>query len=152
MAGLQDTLAGSETRRNGDTVGIAHGESDGTLLENATVQPGDVVAVDGSGNIKQAAEGDIVVGVLVNYDVYGASHQGEQIKGDVDANVAVQGTYKARASANVAAGSALGAPDVTNGASAGEFDDSGQTNSSDQGFRAIEVYNDGSQDWVEVRL
>lgn len=154
MAGLEDTDPGAETRRYGDTVGLPHSVSDGTPVDNATVQPGDAVTVDGSGNIAQAAEGDVVVGVLVNYTVYGDSNNnGPFVDGAYDATVAVNGTYKAHASGNVVVGSALGAPDVTNGASAGELDDAGQTNTSDQGFRAVDVYTDSSgQDWAEVSL
>lgn len=153
MAGLEDTDPGAETRRHGKTVGIPHGEADGTQVDNAAVQPGDAVTVDGSGNIAQAAEGDVVVGVLVNYTVYGDSNNaGPYIDAAYDATVAVSGTYKARVSGNVTGGSALGAPDVSNGAAAGEFDDDGQTNTDDQGFRAVDVYNDGTQDWAEVSL
>lgn len=147
MAGLQDTLAGSETRRNGDTVGVPHAEADGTLLSNATVQPGDVVAIDtDTGELAQADSADAtvddVLGVLVNYDVYGASHQGEKIKGDVDANVAVQGTYKAKADGTAVAGGYVSAGTGP----AGEF-----TSGSD--FRVVDEYTDSdSQQWVEVVL
>ncbi|AGM11342.1 hypothetical protein M199_gp012 [Halogranum tailed virus 1] len=154
MAGVQDTLPGAEVRRNGDTVGLPHGESDGTLLSNATVQPGDAVAYDGT-SISKATEGDVVVGILVNYEVYGASHQGEKIKGDVDANVAVGGSYKGKVSGEVTAGMALGSIDNTNGTDPndGELGDASLANSNSDGLsaRAVEVYTDGDgQDWAEV--
>jgi len=156
MSGVQDVSGGMEVRRNGDTVGLPHSESDGTLLENATVQPGDVVAYDGT-TISQAGEGDEIVGVLVSYEVYGASHQGEKIDSDVDANVAVRGNYKARVSGDVSAGDALGSIDNTNGTDtdAGEFGSASLANSNSLGLsaRAVEVYTDGSgQHWAEVAL
>lgn len=153
MAGLEDTDPGAETRRYGDTVGLPHSVSDGTPVDNATVQPGDAVTVDGSGNIAQATEGDVVVGVLVNYTVYGDSNNnGPFVDGAYDATVAVNGTYKAHASGSVSVGSALGAPDTSGSADPGEFADSGQTPVSDQGFRAVDVYDEGGQRYVEVSL
>lgn len=147
MTGLQDTEAGDETRRHGHTVSVPHDQQAGGVYD---VAEGEAVSVDGSGNIKQAEEGDVVLGVLHEYPVAG---ENDTIRQDREAVVAVMGTYKAKVTANVSAGSALGAPDVMNGADAGEFDDSGQTNSSDQGFRAVEVYQDSSnQHWAEVRL
>jgi hypothetical protein len=141
MAGLSDTPEGGETRRYGNTVGVPHGESDGTALADASVQPGDAVTID-SGVLAKAGTGDAILGVLVNYDVYGASHRGELISGDVDATVAVQGTYKARADSDLSAGDSAGLGDTD-----GHFG-----NVDDQGFRVVETYNDGSQDWVEVVL
>lgn len=141
MAGLSDTPEGGETRRYGNTVGVPHGEDDGTALADAAVQPGDAVTISG-GVLAQAGTGDIILGVLVNYDVYGASHRGELIAGDVDATVAVQGTYKARADSDLSAGDSAGLGDTD-----GHFG-----NVDDQGFRVVETYNDGSQDWIEVVL
>jgi len=147
MAGLSDTPEGGETRRNGDTVGVPHGVPDGTRLDELSgatePEPGDVVKINGSGNVEKASTDDIIFGVLVNYgNVYGASHQGEQIDGDVDANVAVQGTYKAKADSDLSAGDSAGLGDT-----AGHFGDN-----DDQGFRVVDTYDDGSQDWVEVVL
>lgn len=158
MTGLQDTGAGNETRRHGHTVGVPHSEDDGTPLANAAVSPGDAVTLDGSGEIAQAGEGDDILGVLVNYSVYGdSSYDGPRIKGDTDATVAVNGTYKARVSGGVSAGDALAAIDATNGSDAdpGEFGVAGLTNSNEAGLsaRAVEVYTDSSgQHWAEVAL
>lgn len=150
MAGLKDTPEGGETRRYGDTVGVPHGETDGTALADATVQPGDVVGIDGSGNLALADSnaGVEALGVLVNYAVYGASHRGELIQGDVDATVAVQGTRSAKATTDaLSAGDLAGTPDSSlAGEEAGEF-----TSGSD--FRVVAV--DGSPsgyDMVEVVL
>ena len=150
MAGLSDTPEGGETRRNGDTVGVPHTESDGTRLENAAIQPGDAVGINGSGNLALADSNSSIsaIGVLVNYgNVYGASHQGEQIDADVDANVAVQGTYKVKVDADAAAGGTVGTPDASvNGQDAGQLD------SAASDFRVIETYDDGPQSWAEVVL
>lgn len=101
MAGIEDTPEGGETRRYGNTIGVPHTESDDTRLENAAIEPGSVVGINDSGDLAKADSNTSskieVIGVLVNYPVYGASHQGERIKGDVDATVAVQGTYAAQA-------------------------------------------------------
>lgn len=99
MAGIEDTPEGGETRRYGDTIGVPHTEADDTRLEDASIEPGAVVGIDDSGNLAKADAnaGIEVIGVLANYPVYGASHQGEQIKGDVDATVGVQGTRAAQA-------------------------------------------------------
>lgn len=145
MAGLQDTLAGSETRRNGDTVGLPHAVPDGTSLDslsgNDQPEPGDVVAFDGSNIVKADSTTDTdVIGVLVNYDVYGASHQGEKVKGDVDANVAVQGTYKAKADGTATRGGYVSA-----GTTEGQFTDGTD-------FRVVDVSTEDSQQYVEVVL
>jgi hypothetical protein len=116
MAGIEDTPEGGETRRYGNTIGVPHTESDDTRLENAAIEPGSVVGIDDSGNLAKADAnaGIEVIGVLVNYPVYGASHQGEQIKGDVDATVAVQGTYAAQAvSGAVSPGDLAGVADTS---------------------------------------
>jgi hypothetical protein len=141
MAGLSDTPDGGETRRHGNTVGVPHGEDDGTALANAAVQPGDAVTISG-GVLAQAGDGDTILGVLVNYDVFGASHRGEQIAGDVDATVAVQGTYKARADSDLSAGDSAGVGDTD-----GHFG-----NVDDQGFRVVDTYSDGAEYYVEVVL
>jgi len=141
MAGLSDTPDGGETRRYGNTVGVPHGESDGTALAEAAVQPGDAVTIDG-GVLAQAGDGDDIIGVLVNYDVFGASHRGELIAGDVDATVGVQGTYKARADSDLSAGDSAGVGDTD-----GHFG-----NVDDQGFRVVDSYSDGAEYYVEVVL
>jgi len=76
MAGIEDTPEGGETRRYGNTIGVPHTESDDTRLENAAIEPGSVVGIDSSGNLAKAdADAGIeLIGVLVNYPVYGASH------------------------------------------------------------------------------
>lgn len=156
MAGVQHVDGGDEVRRHGDTVGVPHSESDGTLVSNAAVQPGDAVAYDGT-SISQATQGDEIFGVLVNYQVYGDSTDGHKIRGDVDATVAVRGNHKARVSGDVSAGDALGSVDDTNGTDTdnGEFGSASLTNSNSDGLaaRAVEVYTDGDgQHWAEVAL
>lgn len=124
MAGIEDTPEGGETRRYGNTIGVPHTESDDTRLENAAIEPGSVVGIDDSGDLAKADAnvGIEVIGVLVNYPVYGASHQGEQIKGDVDATVAVQGTYAAQAvSGAVSPGDLAGVADSSGSGEAGRF-------------------------------
>jgi hypothetical protein len=143
MAGLEDTENGAETRRYGATVGLPHGESDGTLVSNAAVQPGDAVSLNGSGEIEQAGSSDTIVGVLVNYSVSGASHREEQIKGNTDATVAVQGTVRARSDGNLSAGDSAGVA----ASDAGAFG----TND-DQGFRVLAVDSSGTDDYIEVVL
>jgi len=150
MAGLQDTPDGGETRRHGNTVGVPHGETDGTELENAAIQPGDVVGIDGSGTLALADSdaGVEILGVLINYSVFGASNRGAQIDGDVDATVGVQGTYRAKAnSGDLSAGDLAGAP---NSSAVGE--NAGQLTSGSD-IRVVEV--DGTPsgfDAVEIVL
>lgn len=143
MAGLADTENGAETRRYGDTVGLPHGESDGTLVSNASVQPGDAVSLNGSGEIEQAGSSDTIIGVLVNYSVFGSSHREEQIKGNTDATVAVQGTVRARSDGNLSAGDSAGV--AASDAGAFGADD-------DQGFRVLAVDSSGTDDYIEVVL
>lgn len=145
MAGLQDTLAGSETRRHGDTVGLPHAVPDGTRIDslsgNDQPEPGDVVGYDGSKIVKADSTTDTdIIGVLVNYSTYGASHQVEKVKGDTDATVAVQGTYKAKADDGISGGSYVGA-----GTTEGQF-------ATGSDFRVVDSYDDGTQNWVEVVL
>ena len=154
MAGLSDTPEGGETRRNGDTVGLPHAVPDGTRLEDLSgddqPEPGMAVTYDGT-NISKAATGDDIIGVLVNYgNVYGASHQGEKIDGDVDATVAVSGTYSARAEGSVFSGGESGVTGVGSHADGnnGEFGIN-----EDQGFRVVDVDTSPSgYDLIEVLL
>lgn len=113
MALYDDLDAGDETRRNGDYVGFAHPDSDGTALDSVTIPQGRVVAFDGTD--LQEVVGDNtsdVAGVLSNYDVYGDTGN-EKVAGD--ANVKVRGeviadlTAYANGTATVAEGGVLGA-------------------------------------------
>jgi len=150
MAGIEDTPEGGETRRYGNTIGVPHTESDDTRLENAAIEPGSVVGIDSSGNLAKAdADAGIeLIGVLVNYPVYGASHQGERIKGDVDATVAVQGTYAAQAvSGALSPGDLAGVADSSlSGEEAGQL-------ASGSEYRIVDVDSTPSMyDMVEVVL
>lgn len=156
MTGVEDVDPGMEVRRGGETVGVPHPIADGTRLSDlgsSDPQPGDAVTYDGT-DIAKATEGDEVFGILVNYGVYGASHQDEQIKGNEPATVAVAGQYKVRVGADVSAGDALGGPDETNATAAapGELDAASKAASNDAGLaaRAVEVSADG--DYAEVHF
>lgn len=149
MAGLEDTLEGSETRRHGDTVGVPHGESDGTRLDNAAIEPGEVVGIDGGVLAKADSNAGVeIIGVLANYPVFGATHQDEQIKGDVDATVGVQGTRSAKAvSGALSAGDLAGVSDSTE--ATGE---AGRLTSGSE-YRVVEVdTTPADHDLVEIVL
>lgn len=145
--GLEDVDPGDEMNRYGDYVYLEHDEQAGGAY--APVE-GDAVSLDANGVLKKAEEGENVIGILYTYPYFGdsgGSAGGDTIDQDQPATVKTQGTVKAHVTANVSAGSALGAPDVTNGAAAGELDDDGQTNTDDQGFEALSdpVTEDGEE-------
>lgn len=81
--------AGDETRRNGDYVGVAHADDDGTSIDSLTVPRGRLVTHDGTSIVEVTSTAADILGVVANYDVYGDTGQ-EKVKGD--ANVKVGGT------------------------------------------------------------
>jgi len=102
---FEDLDNGDETRRNGDYIGLAHGNSDGSALDSATPAIGVPVTYDGTA-IAAAASGESVAGVLYDYDVYG-DFQNQKIS-DQDATVKTRGAVKADVSGMVAAGITAG--------------------------------------------
>jgi hypothetical protein len=149
--GLEDVDPGDETHRYGDYVYLSHDEQAGGT---SAPEEGDAVSLDGSGNLKQAEQGDDVVGVLYTYPYYGdSSGSGPQIDQNQPATVKVQGSVKARVDPGVTPGDALGAPDEAAEAEKGELGLASDTNGSDQGFRALSgtVTEDG-QEYADVLL
>jgi len=91
---------GDETRKRGDYVGLPHDqdESNGSSTAENDVKPGQAVSIDAQGNIKQAEDGENIVGVLVDYQRFGDSGGPDDpgsIKQDENATVKVGGTVKA---------------------------------------------------------
>jgi hypothetical protein len=124
-----DLSYGDETRRDGDHVGLPHDQQSGGTSD---VRPGQAVSIDGSGNIKQAEDGDVVVGVLQNYQRAGDSGgpaDPAPIQQDREATVATRGVVKVEVSndtgnsLDVSAGDELGV-DGTDGV-AGVLDSGG---------------------------
>jgi len=94
MANFEDIDAGDEARKNGDYVGFPHGNADGTLLSDASPQPGVPVTYDGTSISLVTGDGtDTVAGILSNYDVYG-DFQNQKVS-DTDGNVKFRGEVKA---------------------------------------------------------
>lgn len=143
MASPHDVDPGDETRRYGDHVGLPHDQDSGGTND---VAEGEVVAVDGSGNIAQAdANGDgSAIGVLQEYQYYGdSSGSGPQIKQDRDALVGLQGTYRVRVDSAVVAGDYLTTPDTSATGTAGVLDSDNADDSSN--FVALtDAVDDGS--------
>lgn len=114
---FEDLGYGDETRRNGDYVGLPHDQDAGTT---SAADEGEAVAIDGSGNIKQAEDGDNIVGVLYTYQYYHDADTGSTIDQDRDATVKTQGTVKAKVASSVEAGNSLNT-DTDGSSDAGVF-------------------------------
>lgn len=84
----EDLDAGDETRRNGDYVGFAHPDGEGTALDSVTIPQGAPVTYDGTDLAESTADADDIAGILANYNVYGDTGK-EEVK--ADANVKVRG-------------------------------------------------------------
>lgn len=146
---VEDVDPGDETHRYGDRVPLPHDEESGGV--NAP-EPGEAVALDGNGNIKQAEQGDNIVGVLKTYPYYGDS-QNRQIDQDQPATVKLQGSLKANVKAGVTAGTELGAPDEANGAAKGELGPASDTNTEGQHFVALgDAFTEDGDEYAEVML
>lgn len=114
---FEDLGYGDETRRNGDYVGLPHDEASGGT---SAADEGEAVAVDGSGNIKQAEDGDNIVGVLYTYQYFHEANAGDAIDQDREATVKTQGTVKAKVASTVSAGDSLNT-DTAGASNAGVF-------------------------------
>jgi hypothetical protein len=146
---VEDVDPGDETHRNGDYVPLPHDEQAGGVKAPSR---GHAVAIGSDGNIKQAEEGDSVVGVLHTYEYFGDSPN-EQIAQNTPATVKTRGTVKARVDPGVVAGDALGSPDESADGEKGELGLAGDTNSGDQGFRALsDAATEDGQEYAEVLL
>jgi len=69
----EDLDAGDETRRNGDYVGLPHGQGDGTDLADVNIPQGVPVTYGGDPAVlsEATAVSDDIAGILANYDVSG---------------------------------------------------------------------------------
>jgi hypothetical protein len=89
---------GDETRKQGDYIGVEHDQQAGGLYD---VKPGQAVSTDGSGVLKQYENGDVLLGVLSNYERSGDSggpSDPAPIDQNQDANVKVSGVAKVEVS------------------------------------------------------
>jgi len=85
---------GDETRRHGDYVGFAHGETDGTAVDSISgPDRGEPVAYDATNDeLVAASDTDDIVGVLYAFPVYGdSSNAGPYIDGSEEATVKTSG-------------------------------------------------------------